>query len=66
MFQWLPEHNTAFKTLAYDCARHLTCLIGGSSRLNGFVLKQKQDNGLCEQYKQGHISFIGQNSVYDD
>ena len=56
MFQWLPEHQTAFekarehlaspKTLAYYCPRRLTRLIVDASRLNGlgFVLKQRQDD----------------------
>ena len=65
MFQWLPEHQTAFekarehlaspKTLAYYCPRRLTRLIVDASRLNGlgFVLKQQQDDSTWRAVQAG-------------
>ena len=65
MFQWLPEHQTAFekarehlaspKTLAYYCPRRSTRLIVDASRLNGlgFVLKQCQDDNTWRAVQAG-------------
>ena len=65
MFQFLPEHDVAFraarehlassKTLAYYCPRRMTRLVVDASRLNGlgFVLKQKQDDGLWRAVQAG-------------
>ena len=65
MFQFLPEHDVPFraarehlassKTLAYYCPRWMTRLVVDASRLNGlgFVLKQKQDDGLWRAVQAG-------------
>ena len=65
MFQWLPEHQTAFenarrilsseKTLAYYAPTRQTRLVTDASRLNGlgFVLKQLQDDGIWRPVQAG-------------
>ena len=65
MFQWLPEHQTAFetarsilsseKTLAYYSPSRQTRLITDASRLNGlgFVLKQLQDDDIWRPVQAG-------------
>ena len=67
-FQWMPEHEAAFQkarkylssnqTLAYYCPRRPTRLISDASKLFGlgFVLKQKQDNGLWMPVQAGSRS----------
>ena len=65
MFQWLPEHQTAFemarehlaspKVLAYYSPKLQTRLVVDASRLNGlgFVLKQLQEDGLWKPVQAG-------------
>jgi predicted aspartyl protease len=65
MFQWLPEHQTAFesarkilsseRTLAYYAPTRQTRLVTDASRLNGlgFVLKQLQDDGCWRPVQAG-------------
>ena len=65
MFQFLPEHEVAFKaarehlastrTLAYYCPRRMTRLVVDASRLTGlgFVLKQQQDDGMWKAVQAG-------------
>ena len=65
MFQWLPEHQSAFeaarehlsspKVLAYYSQRRQTRLVVDASRLNGlgFVLKQLQENGQWRPVQAG-------------
>ena len=65
MFQWLPEHQSAFdlarehlastKVLAYYSPSRQTRLVVDASRLNGlgFVLKQLQDDGNWKPVQAG-------------
>ena len=65
MFQWLPEHESAFaeakqhlssaKTLAYYSPSRPTRLISDASRLYGlgFVLKQQQEDGQWKPVQAG-------------
>ena len=65
MFQWLPEHQTAFdlarehlassKVLAYYSPVRQTRLVVDASRLNGlgFILKQLQDDGNWKPVQAG-------------
>ena len=65
MFQWLPEHQTAFETarehlaspkvLAYYSPKRQTRLVVDASRLNGlgFVLKQLQEDDLWKPVQAG-------------
>ncbi len=65
MFQWLPEHQSAFelardhlastKVLAYYSSRRQTRLVVDASRLNGlgFILKQLQDDNTWRPVQAG-------------